>query len=257
MTFSLSDIEQVLLILVRITTIVMLVPVFGFRGVPARVKIGLSLMLTYLLVPIVYDEAMAMPPHLLLLPTMILKEFLVGAIIGFTTALLFTGIQASGQFVGVQMGFGIVNVLDPTTNQQVSIIGEFQYLLALLIFLAIDGHHFLLKALRRSFDLVPLSTGRISGICAERVIEMSADVFEIVIKIGAPVMVALFLVQIVTAILARTVPQMNIFIVGFPLKIGVGLLGVWASLFFFVYVFKKMFGGLQEDVFAVIKALTS
>jgi len=255
MTIALSDIEQVLLIFVRITTIVMLAPVFGFRVVPARVKIGISLILTYLLVPIVHDEAMAMPPHLLLLPTMILKEFLVGGIIGFATALLFVGIQASGQFVGVQMGFGIVNVLDPMTNQQISIIGEFQYILALLIFLAIDGHHFLLRAIERSFELVPLAAGRISGVCAERMIAMSADVFEIAIKIGAPVMAALFLVQIATAILARTVPQMNIFIVGFPLKIGVGLLGVWASMFFFLYVFKRMFAGLREDVFSVISAL--
>ena len=256
MTVFLRDIEQILLIFVRITTIVMLVPVFGFRTLPARLKVCIGLMLTYLLVPVVYDEAMAMSTHLLLFPVSVLKELLVGGIIGFTSSLLFIGVQASGRFVGVQMGFGIVNVMDPLSSTQVSIIGQFEYLLALLILLAMDGHHFFLKAIGMSFDLIPLSAGRMSGACAEKLLAMTAGVFEIAIKIAAPVMAALFLVQVATGIIARTVPQMNIFIVGFPLKISVGLLTIWASLFFFLYVFKRMFAGLQENVLFVLKALS-
>jgi flagellar biosynthetic protein FliR len=148
-----------------------------------------------------------------------------------------------------------MEVIDPNSSQGVSIIGQFQFILALLIFLAIDGHHLLINAVVQSFAIVPLGHVAISGATAEIMTRICVDIFAIAVKLSAPVIVTLFLTDVALGIIARTVPQMNVFIVAFPLKIGAGLLILAASLPFFNYVLGKLILGMDRDLLRLIASM--
>lgn len=255
MDISIGDLELFLLVLVRILSIVMLMPMFGYPGIPRQAKIGLGVCLSLLLFPIVQEEKIELPSEVLSFFLVVGKEVVVGLVIGFATALLFTGIQLSGQLVGMQMGFGLANVIDPQSGMQVSIIAQFEYLVAILMFLVIDGHHFLLRALKASFERIPIAGVHLSGAVAWEILRITAWVFVVAIKIGAPMIAALFLTKVALGIVARTVPQMNVFIVGFPLNIGIGLLSIALSLPLFAYVFKWLFREMQENVLLLLRLL--
>ena len=243
----------------RIATILCTVPVFGYHSVPIPVKAGLAFFISWVLFPMIEAGDFLIPlsgidflPFVLI----ILREVLVGLIIGLATNFLFVGIQMAGELIGMDMGFGIVNILDPTTGENVSIIGQYKYIVSLLLFLMINGHHFLLNALRSSFIAIPLGGANFTQLIMKNIIAMSTDIFKIALQIGAPALVALFLTSFVMGIIARTVPQMNIFIVGFPLKISVGLVMIWVSIPLFAYVFVKLIDNLEISVMRIIQVMS-
>jgi len=240
---------------VRIATILCTVPVFGFNAVPNTVKAGLAFLVSLVMFPVIETGGFLVPVDLWPFMLMVLKEVIVGLIIGLSTAFFFIGIQMAGELIGLEMGFGIVNVLDPISGQQVSIMGQFKYVLSLLLFLMIDGHHFFLQAIKATYDVIPIGGAVLSKMVTGKIIEMSGKIFIIALKIGGPALAALFVTSFVMGVIARTVPQMNIFIVGFPLKISVGLLIVGLSLPLFIYVFNKFFEVFKRDVIQIIQIL--
>ena len=240
---------------VRIATILCTVPVFGFNAVPNTVKAGLSFLVALIMFPLIDAGSLKIPVDLWPFMLLVLKEVVVGLIIGLSTAFFFVGIQMAGELIGLEMGFGIVNVLDPISGEQVSIMGQFQYVLALLLFLLIDGHHFFLQAIKATYDVIPIGGIVFSKMISGKIVEMSGKIFIIALKIGGPALTALFITSFVMGVVARTVPQMNIFIVGFPLKISVGLLIVGLSLPLFTYVFNKFFEVFKHDVVQLIQIL--
>lgn len=255
MGFPVYQVQAFLLIFFRVLGVVAFMPLFGSRLVPKQAKVGLALLITLVLFPLIPVPGGALPTSLVSYGVLVVKELLVGLIIGFATDLIFMGVQLAGQLVSLQMGLGIADIIDPQANMQVAVIGRLKHFLALLIFLAISGHHFLLQALAASFDLVPPLQVSFSGMVVEKLVTMTAQVFEIAIKIGAPAMAALFLTNVALGIIARTVPQMNVFIVGLPLNIGVGLLTIALSFPFFLYLFKRLFLGLQQDIVLILHYL--
>jgi flagellar biosynthetic protein FliR len=168
--------------------------------------------------------------------------------LGFATQLIFYGIQMSGQVIGIQMGFGIVNVLDPMTNLQVSIISRIQYLFGFYLFLIIGGHHYFLMAVGESFRLVPIGSFGFSGGLMQQFVSMTGKVFVLAIRIGAPCMVALLMTDVALGFIARVAPQMNVFLVGFPLKIATGLVMLALSLPMFAAVFPEIFNEFIRDI---------
>jgi flagellar biosynthetic protein FliR len=186
---------------------------------------------------------------------MAVTEIIAGLVIGFAAILLFMGVQLSGQIIGFQIGFSMVEAFDPSSAQGMSIIGQFQFILALLVFLAIDGHHLLIAAVVQSFSIVPIGHIVFTGDTAQILTRMAVDVFAIAVKLSAPVLVTLFLTDVALGIIARTVPQMNVFIVSFPLKIGAGLLILVASLPFFNFVLTKLFQNMDRDLLRLIASM--
>jgi len=240
---------------VRIATILCTVPIFGFAAIPNISKAGLAFLVSLIMFPVIEGGDFKVPIELWPFMFLVFKEIIVGLIIGLSTAFFFVGIQMAGQLIGMDMGFGIVNVLDPISGEQVSIMGQFQYVLALLLFLIIDGHHFFLQAIKATYDVIPIGGVVFSKMISGKIVEMSGRIFIIAMKIGGPALAALFLTSFVMGIIARTVPQMNIFIVGFPLKISVGLLIVGLSMPLFIYVFGKFFEVFKRDVVQLIQIL--
>ena len=150
------------------------------------------------------------------------------------------------------MGFGIVNVIDPQSSNQISILGQFLNIMAILILLSLNGHHVILNGLLHSFDVVPLGGVTLAAPVMEKLMAMSAEIFVVAVKISAPILVALFLISVAMGILARTVPQMNVFIVGFPVQIGVGLTALTVSLPLFYLMMERIVHTLGRDLAAVI-----
>lgn len=152
---------------------------------------------------------------------------MIGLLLGFIGYLMFMTIQTAGSFIDIQIGFGIANVIDPMTGASAPIIGNFKYMIALLLFLSMNGHHYLLNAIVYSYNWVPLDNDlfvkMINGSLSEFLVRSFAQSFMLAFQMSAPLVTALFLTDIGLAFLARTAPQYNVFVIGVPLKIIIGL----------------------------------
>ena len=255
LTLPLPQIQAAVLVFIRIGAILLSAPLFGSRNVPLQLKAGLSLVLSMVIFPVVGFQEV----YLISVPSLVsamVGEVLIGVIIGFTARLLFAAVQIAGQLVGFQMGFGIVNVIDPQTSTQVSIIAQFQNIITLLIFLILDAHYWFVMALAKSFELIPPLGFCFSDSLMEAIVDLSCDMFVIAAKVAAPIIAVLLFTSVALGLIARTVPQMNVFIVGFPLKIAIGLLGVGLSLPLLSYMMRNLFQGMGEDVVALMKLMS-
>ena len=183
-------------------------------------------------------------------------EIFLGLAIGFSVKLIFAGIQLAGQLAGYQMGLAIANVMDPATSEQVPLLAQFNNLIGLLVFLCINAHHWFIKALTESFRLVPPLKVNFGNSFMEQLIQLSGNMFVIALKVGAPVIAAMLLTSVAFGLVARTVPQMNVFVVAMPLKIGVGLLFIGFGLPYFSAFLNHLFGDLGQDILMMIMAMS-
>ena len=252
--FSPAQMELFFLVFLRVGAIVVMLPILGDRTSPVRVKAGLSLLITILVVPFL-EMGAGVSENVLTLGMKMGGELLIGVVLGFAGRLLFEGIQMAGQLVGFQMGFSIVNIIDPVTSAQVSIIAEFQYLLAGLFFLAVDGHHLFLHAISESYTIVPVFGFHLTGVLMQNFVDLTREMFVVAMKISAPIIVALVFANIGLGLIARTVPQINVFIVGFPLQIAIGLLGVGLTVPIFLHVSTGLFSGLSGQIALLLKSM--
>ncbi len=252
---SAAEFEKLLLLMLRLGGIMSVAPIFGHRSVPTMPKIGLVILTSLIILPTLSGYSIKVPPDLPGLVVMLFKEIVAGLAIGFSSMMIFLAVQFAGTLIGLQMGFGIVNVIDPNSQLEVPIIGQFQLLLATLIFLALDGHHLVLSAIVGSVKVIPLGAIDFSAVSGELILRAGIDTLASGIKLGAPCMVTLFLVDVAMGVVARTMPQMNVFVVGFPLKIATGFVMISASLPLFGYVFAKLLMGLNNNLNALILAM--
>lgn len=251
--FTLEQVQTFLMIFIRTGAILFTVPIFGSNELPNMAKIGLVLTVAWIVYPSVPIPGELASMTLLNLIPAIMAEILIGISIGFIARLFFEGIQLGGQLIGFQMGFGIVNVMDPVTGANFSVIAQVQNLLATLLFIGLGMHHLFFKGIVSSFEMIPLFHCYVSNSLLEWIMQMSSSMFVIAIKIAAPVMAALLFTSLVLGMLAKTVPRMHIFIVAFPLKIAVGLFAVGLSLPMFALVLKRDFANLDGYIMTILK----
>ena len=162
-----------------------------------------------------------------------MADVTIGLGIAYISRLIFAAVQVAGTIVDFQMGFGVVNVIDPQTDTQVSVTAQLQNIFAVFIFLAVDAHHYIFQAIVDSFFVINPFKINFSSVTPEYVLHLFSATFITAVKISAPIMAILFFLSVGLGLVARTVPQMNVFIVGFPLQIGIGLLMVGLSISFF------------------------
>ncbi len=237
-----GDLQKLFFIFVRLAAIMMVIPFYGQQIIPLQVKLGLALLLTIIVSPIINGQNMTLEVISLLdFGLGIARNVIVGLSIGFIPLLLFAGVRLGGELIGIQIGFEISTVLDPLSQIRISLIAQFEYLLAILVFISINGHLYLLEGIVKSFQIVPLTGSLLPNRFGESLVVLSRDMFVIGLKIAAPVLVTIMLTNVGLGILGRTMPQMNIFLVGFPLQIGVGLITLGFTIPLFVYFFEKLF----------------
>jgi len=213
---------------------------------------GLSILIALVLLPTIAPFTGEITDEIFPYVLLVFKELSVGLIIGFAIVVVLDAILIAGQMIDMQMGFGVVNVINPLLEIQIPVTGQIEYLIAIVLFLVLNGHHILLRTLVESYNILPLSLVGYSKALTGGMIELSNYMWIIAAKIAAPVVGVLFLTYVSLGIVARTFPQMHVFIVGFPLLISLGLLLVALSLPFFGYLIKGMF---IDEVFRYILGL--
>ena len=213
----------VLLIFLRVEAIILSAPVLDARSIPVVFKVALAFAVSILLVPSidmgVSVSGMGLPVFILGM----LSEIVIGVTIGLSVKLMFTGIQMAGQLAGYQMGFAVANVMDPATSVQIPILAQIYNLTAMLLFLTVNAHHMFFSALVQSYSLVPPLSMVLSSSLIGMMVNLAGNMFVIAIKVGAPLIAILLIATIGLGVVARTVPQMHVFVVAMPFKIILGL----------------------------------
>lgn len=251
-TFTILRFQAYLLILMRVGAMLFVAPVFGGGMVPTQTKFLFSLMLALILLPMAQLPPDFLPLDVVPLAWLAINETLVGLVMGVSLVFIFAAIQYAGQIIDFQMGFAIVNLIDPTQDVQIPIMGFFHFLIAILIFLAMDAHHWILRALVDSFSIVPLMTAGFSGLVIGGIAKAFGDLFVVAMRIAAPTIAVLMLYNASLGIIAKTVPQINLLIVGFPVRIALGLIVVGFSMTFFQPYLSTAFDLMIENVYSIM-----
>lgn len=251
---TLPDPIPALLVLSRVGALVMTGPVFGHVLLPLRVRLGIALALTVVVAASVPAPA-AMPDTVFGLAGMITLEIALGGLLGCVAQFVFAGVQIGGQLAGVQMGFGFATLIDPQSHAQTTVVAELQQLLVLFLFLTLDMHHALIAALIQSFKVAPLGVVLLSGPGLMDAAHMAGELFELGLRVAGPILLILLLVNLALGVIARTVPQLNVFVIGFPLNVGVGLFVMGAALPFTVRLLAQRFDGLEPALGQLVHGL--
>ena len=251
MTYRLPDTVPFLLVLARIAGLVVAAPLFGHLLVPLRVRAALALVLTAALVSVVTPGPS--PTGLLSLAGAVGLESALGVIMGLVAQFVFAGVMLGGQVAGMQMGFGMASLIDPQSHAQVTVVAQWQELLALLVFLVLDVHHLLLRALLASFQAIPPGGLGIGSAGLAGVLTLAGDVFSLGVRVAAPVLLVVLLTNAALGVLARTIPQVNVFVLGFPLNVGVGLVVLGAALPFTFRLLAARFAALEPTLSGFIQ----
>jgi len=240
--FGLSQVrfETLLLIAVRVTVMLSMIPIFSARQIPLLVRFGFGLLLTFVVSRTV--PTLTATLDLGELTVGIISQAFIGVVFGFVAFLVFTGIQFAGEILDIQIGFAVVNIVNPITQAQVTIVGEFELALATILYLASDAHHYLITGIAGSFSLLALPYAAVTGELTHSVVNFFTQALFLVFQIAAPVAIALFLTNVGLGLMARVAPQMNVFVVGFPLQITIGLIMVIVSL--------PLLGNVLPQIFA-------
>ena len=213
------------LISVRVGALFLTTPALSMQSIPMTIKGAIVAILCVLAMSTMNPslELAALTP--LQLVAVALVEAVVGGVMGLAVMMFFAAVSFTGNLIGIQMGFAIANVVDPSTNQQNGILSQVLNLMALALFITLDGHIVMLQALFQSFDIIPLGAAAIqTQPLMGELITMGSDIFSLGLKMGLPVICVVLLVNVGLATLARTVPQVNIFVLGFLITISIGLL---------------------------------
>jgi flagellar biosynthetic protein FliR len=220
---------------VRLTGLMLFAPFFGSSVIPARVKAVFVIALTALLFPSV--EHAIVVPTLAGWPMLIVTEFLIGTGMGIATNIVFDAVQLSGQVLGVQMGYSLVNILDPQSQVDTTVVAVFYQSIVMLLFLRMDVHYWLLRAVGNSFLYLPPGTAHLNALFTREVFQVAGDIFGLGVQIAAPVLSATLAADIVLGLLGKASPQMPLMLLGPAVKslLGLGILAVtlkyWPDLF--------------------------
>lgn len=211
-----------LLTFIRISIILFMLPIFDVQSVPTSWKGAMCLILTLAFFPVIGLPSVQMPAHPFGIFLMVMGEVILGLVLGLSVQFFFMGIQTGGESLAMQMGFTMITLADPVSGNNTGLVAHFLYMVATLTFLALDGHLYLFKAFVDTFQIVPAGGLVIRGVLMNEVLNLSAMVLVFGIRIAAPIMSVLFLIEVSLGMLTRVAPQIHIMELGFPLKIAVG-----------------------------------
>jgi len=224
MELMIAKLGGFMLVLTRISAFFLALPVFGWRSIPPRIKVAMTVLLaiffSMMAAPTVNPAAVGLPRLLLLLG----NESVYGFALALIASLVFSAVKLGGRIIERQMGFAMAQILDPLTGERVQPLGSLLEMIFVVLFLSADGHHLLLMTLSRSYEAFP--PGQIPQVSAlaEGVVKAGSVMFLAGLRLAAPLLAVFLLLMVVLAVLARVVPEMNIFFVSLPLRAGLGLL---------------------------------
>lgn len=245
-----NQFQLFLLVMIRTSGIFIFSPFFSSQNIPNIAKIGLTMAISILI-----SLTLSNPIDLKLLPLIIVifKELLVGIIIGYISYAFFSAFYVMGQIIDMKIGFGMANVIDPQNRVQIPLMGNFYYILSFLVFLGLNGHHRIILALKDSYNYIPINSFSYSETMMNLVIDILTKSFEIGLKLSMPIIVVIFISDIVLGILSKTIPQLNVFVVGMPFKILVGLVFILVGIPIFFNSIDGMLDLIVNYIYKFIK----
>lgn len=239
----------------RVAGFLSAIPVYFSGQAPARVKAGLAIAISLVLFPVLapfVTEVNFSPPAFLLL---IVNETLLGTMLGLIARLIFTSVEFGGTVIGYQMGFAAANIFDPQNQRQTALISQFQNVFAILLFLSLDIHHYFIQTAAHSYEILPPGNLNFGGDAVPYLIELSSRMFMLGAQFSAPVLVILLLSGLILGVLSRAFPQLNVFLLSFPLNIGISLVVIALTLGIVRMLLSREFDMLPERFFTLLKYL--
>ncbi len=218
------------LVLFRVGSFFAFAPVYSTPFVPAQVKAAVVLGLAAALTALGLPGEVAVPPTTSQVVLLVIQELVLGFAIGYVARLVFAAVQFGGQLAGFQMGLGIVSVMDPQFEEQISVVSQLQFVLAILLFLAVGGDRLLIESFARNLQVLPPGGLSFGEPAMTALVRLTGEIFRVGLMAAAPVIAALFGTHVILGVFARSVPQMNMLVLGFPLQIFVGFLVLGLSL---------------------------
>ncbi|OGF65774.1 MAG: EscT/YscT/HrcT family type III secretion system export apparatus protein [Candidatus Fischerbacteria bacterium RBG_13_37_8] len=240
------------LTLARILPIIILCPFIGGRMILSPVKIGLSLLIALFLYPYIssMQNSTTISTDSFLSLSLLLKEVIIGALIGFASSISFYAFEAAGNLIDIQRNATIANILIPQSHEQGSLLGNFYFQLGIVIFMIMNGHHYFIEALFESFRIIPLFSFP-ALINNNLLIAMTAQLFKITLQLSAPVLITLFLVDVIMGVMNRISPYFNVFFYAMPVKSAVGLLILFIMLSYVIngmmHIFADMISFIKNN----------
>jgi flagellar biosynthetic protein FliR len=228
-----------LMISVRLTGLMLFAPFFGSAVIPARIKAVLVFAMTVMLYPLISSRVPTL--NISEWPMMIITELIIGIGLGIATNLVFDGVQLAGQITSTQIGYSLANIMDPQTQVDSTVMAMFHQTIAMLIFLRLGVHFWILRALANSFNYLPPSTGHISAEFVKATLHAAAGVFSIGVQIAAPVLSATLLADVALGMLGKASPQLPLLVIGPAVKSILGMLILISALKYWPAMFEHMF----------------
>lgn len=237
----------------RIMAVFSVDPFFSSRGVPVAARAGLAMMLSLLI-------AGSVPPMPAIEPVspmgilIIFEQIVIGLAIGFTMRLVFSSVEMAGHLAGLQMGLGFASFYDPQHGTNTAVVAQFASLLTLLLFLAMNGHLVVIETMAKSFVLLPVGAGPIKMAGLNVLVQAGGQIFTLGLLLSLPVLAALLVTNMSIGVMSRAAPQFNVFAVGFPLTLTMGVAAFYLSLPMFVPHVRNMIDAATRLSFQIAKA---
>jgi flagellar biosynthetic protein FliR len=244
-----------LLVMVRFSGLMVSAPVLGSANVPVAAKVGLSFFGAMLITPLLPVLETGLPSAALPFAVLAIGEFLIGLLIGFVVGLVFAAVQVGGQIMDLQTGFGMMNVFNPALETQFPIFGFFLFILAVLYMLVTSLHHLMIIGLAHTFKVIPIGGFMAQPALLWEVSRWGDAMFIDGLIIAAPVAASMMLAYVTMGLIGRVIPQIQLFVVGFPLTIATGLFITALSIGIYVQILDGMFYRTFERVDLLIRGL--
>ena len=240
------------LVLLRVSGIFITAPILSSDTVPRQIRVYMALICSLIMfnvLPTIESVNNLTVADFLLISV---RETMIGLLLGVVPKIMFAAIEFAGTLIGFQMGLSVANVVDPQTDVQVSIVASFENVLATLLFVVLDGHHIFFEVLSVSYQKIPINGFVFSPNKIDFLLRIMADLFIIGLKLGAPLIVALLLANVIMGFMARSIPQLNVFVVGFPFTIGLGLLFLALGVPYMVRAITILFETTAQQVLELL-----
>ena len=241
-----------LVVLSRAGGLVTFAPFWAHASVSMQIRTVTALILALILTPILLHKIPTPPSDIYSLGVVLVVEIAIGMLIGYVGRVIFTGFEMAAHFLSNQMGFALAGIIDPTTNAQTTTFGIGAQMLSIIVFLGMNGHHWFLIATFQSFDITGAGTFSVSGDLVLYLIQLVGSVFAIGLSLAAPAIIVLVVMEFGLEFFGRTAPQFQVFILGFPLKIGLGLTILGTTVYFLPSAFRTVLIGIGTSLESVL-----
>jgi len=236
------------LILCRSAGIMLAAPVLSSTSVPARIKAALAVLLALVMYPLAAAHPIVLPQRAFLYLPIVVTELGIGLIMGLAASMVIAALHVAGSIMAQQVGMAMARVVSPDTQLPQTAIAAFLGIVGLLLFLAVNGHHWFIQSLAISYRDIPLGEAHWTPAVTQSMLSGFSSLFVVGLKVAAPVMGIMFMVNVLIGLMAKAVPQMNILLVGYPVKVLVGLSAMMLTFPFVWPVMREAFDGLRMQL---------